>query len=91
MQEGDLVIADDPESGSGVLSRIYGIILEMTGRDSVLIQLSDGTVIKRQRNSVAVYVQPPSNWKDLFTQQEKLFQSPKLAQFSTTLKKRSSP
>ena len=91
MQEGDLVIADDPESGSGVLSRFYGIILEMTGRDSVLIQLSDGTVIKRQRNSVAVYVHPPSNWKDLFKQQEVLFQSPKMAQFSTTLKNRSSP
>ena len=91
MQEGDLVIADDPESNSGVLSRFYGIILEITGGNNVLIQLSDGSVIKRQRNSVAVFVHPPSNWKDLFKQQEVPFQSPKQAMFSPTLKNRSSP
>ncbi|MBT8345957.1 MAG: hypothetical protein KJO28_06600 [Desulfofustis sp.] len=91
MREGDLVIADDPESGSGVLSRIYGIILEITGGDSVLIQLSDGSVIRRKRNSVAVYIQPPSNWQDLFKQQEVPFESPKQALFTTTLKNRSSP
>jgi hypothetical protein len=91
MREGDLVIADDPEGGSGGLTRFYGIILEMTGGDSVLIQLSDGSVIRRQRNSVAVYVQPPSNWQDLFQRQEVLFENPKQALFSTTLKKRPSP
>lgn len=91
MQEGDLVIADDPESGSRALSRFYGIILEMTGRDGVLIQLSDGSVIKRRVNSVAVFVHPPSNWKDLFKQQEVPFQSPKQAMFSSTVKNRSSP
>ena len=91
MREGDLVIADDPEGGSGVLTRFYGIILEMTGGDSVLIKLSDGSVIRRQRNSVAVYVQPPSNWQDLFNRQEVLFENPKQALFSTTLKKRTPP
>lgn len=91
MQEGDLVIADDPGSGSGVLCRIYGIILEMAGGDGVLIQLSDGSVIKRQVNSVAVFVHPPSNWKDLFKQQEVPYQSPKQAIFSSPMKNRSSP
>jgi hypothetical protein len=91
MREGDLVIADDPESGSGVLCRFYGIILKLTGRDSVLIQLSDGSEIKRQISSVAVYVHPPSNWKDLFKQREIPFQSPKQAMFSSTLKNRSTP
>ena len=91
MHEGDLVIADDPESETGVLSRFYGIIIEITKRDAVLIQLSDGSVIRRQRNSVAVYVQPPPNWKDLFKRREVPFQNPTQGLFSSTQRDRNSP
>lgn len=77
MQKGDLVIADHPERQSSDLSRSYGIVLEITNRGRVVIELADGSVIKRQRNSVAVYVHPPSNWKELFRKQEVLFQRPR--------------
>ena len=91
MQEGDLVIADDPESETGALSRFYGIIVEITKRDAVLIQLSDGSVIRRQRNSVAVYVQPPPNWQDLFKRREVPFQNPTQGLFSAAQRERTSP
>ena len=79
MQKGDLVIADHPERQSSDLSRSYGIVLEITNRGRVTIELADGSVIKRQRNSVAVYVHPPSNWQELFRKQEVLFQRPRLS------------
>lgn len=73
MRKGDLVIADDPQSESSVMTRIYGIVLEISHRGTVLIELADGSVIKRQRNSIAVYVHPPENWQELFERQETLF------------------
>lgn len=87
MRKGDLVIADNPESGSSVLTRIYGIVLEISNGGRVTIELADGTVIKRQHNSIAVYVHPPSNWKELFERQEALFihpRQPLLSQNSKT-------
>ena len=91
MRKGDLVIADDPESESSVLTRFYGIVLDVSKKGSVSIELADGSVIKRQRNSVAVYIQPPSNWQDLFKRQEVLFFSPKQSLISFNSKKRPSP
>lgn len=73
MRKGDLVIADDPESESSVLSRFYGIVRDVSNKGSVSIELADGSVIKRQRNSIAVYIHPPSNWQDLFERQEVIF------------------
>lgn len=73
MIKGDIVIADNPESRSNSLTRIYGIVIEVTKKGSVLIELADGSIIKRQGNSVAVFVQPPSNWQELYEQQEVAF------------------
>lgn len=86
MQKGDLVIADDPESESRALTRFYGIILDITKRGSVSIELADGSVITRQRNSIAIYVHPPSNWKELFKRQEVLFQQPRQSLFTRNKK-----
>ncbi len=58
MRKGNFVIADHPERKSRVLTRSYGIVLEIINRGGVIIELADGAVIKRQRNSVAVYVHP---------------------------------
>lgn len=76
MQKGDLVIVDDPGSESAALTRFCGIVFDATGRGKVSIELADGSVITRGRNSIAVYVQPPSNWQELFERQEVLFHRP---------------
>ncbi|MGI9535566.1 MAG: hypothetical protein ACR2PB_00745 [Desulfocapsaceae bacterium] len=73
MRKGDLVIADHPESESSILTRFYGIVLEISQSGSVVIELADGSVIERRSNSIAVYVHPPSNWQELFNRQEVLF------------------
>ena len=73
MHKGDLVIADHPESESSILTRFYGIVLEIGQTGRVIIELADGSVIERQTNSIAVYVHPPSNWQELFKRQEVLF------------------
>ncbi len=51
MRKGDVVIADNPESSSSRLTRSFGTVLEITQAGSVLIELADGSVIKRQGNS----------------------------------------
>ena len=73
MRKGDLVIADHPESESSILTRFYGIVLDISQAGRVIIELADGSVIERQTNSIAVYVHPPSNWQELFKRQEVLF------------------
>ena len=73
MRKGDLVIADHPESESSILTRFYGIVVEISQTGSVVIELADGSMIERKRNSIAVYVHPPSNWRELFERQEVLF------------------
>ncbi len=32
--------------------------------------MADGSLIKRHFNSIAVYTQPPSNWQDLYKEQQ---------------------
>lgn len=70
MHKGDIVITDNPEGRSSKLSRFYGIVLEITETGRVVIELADGSVIKRGCNSVAVYIKTPSNWQELYQQQE---------------------
>jgi len=82
MQKGDLVIADNPERSSSILTRFYGIVREITATGNVKIELADGSVIKRQCNSVAVYIHPPSNWQELFERQEALFSHPRSPMFT---------
>jgi|GEM_PF-4495267 len=69
MVKGDIVIADHPDSKSNKLVRSYGVVQEITKAGNVLIEMADGSMIKRQFNSIAVYIQPPSNWQDLYHQQ----------------------
>ena len=73
MRKGYLVIADHPESESSILTRFYGIVLDISQAGRVIIELADGSVIERQTNSIAVYVHPPSNWQELFKRQEVRF------------------
>ncbi|NNK93411.1 MAG: hypothetical protein HKP41_03575 [Desulfobacterales bacterium] len=76
MHKGDIVIADHPDSRSNRFIRSYGIVQEVTKAGNVIIKLADGSLIKQQYNSIAVYIQPPSNWQDLY-QQQVVFSPPK--------------
>ena len=69
MQKGDIVIADNPDSSSRNLNRSYGIVHEVNKAGIVIIEMADGSMIKRPFNSIAVYIQPPSNWQELLKQQ----------------------
>lgn len=86
MRKGDIVIADYPKRRSCKVSRFYGVVVDLVEDGNVIIELSDGSVIKRQSNSIAVYVQPPENWQHLFTQrnivlsQKKTFSAMRAAQ-----------
>ncbi len=90
MQKGDIVMADHPDSRSRAFVRSYGIVQEITQAGSVIIKMADGSSIKRQFNSVAVYTHPPSNWDELYEQQEVVFSQPKRQMMarSSTLQKR---
>ena len=68
MRKGDIVIADCPKRHSCQVSRFYGVVVDVVEGGNVIIELSDGSVMKRQSNSIAVYVQPPANWQHLFDQ-----------------------
>jgi hypothetical protein len=69
MQKGDIVMADHPDSRSRNYIRIYGIVQEITKAGGVIIAMADGSLIKPPFNSIAVYIQPPSNWQELLNQQ----------------------
>jgi len=69
MHKGDIVIAENPDSKSSMLIRSYGIVHEVTKAGSVIITMADGSMIKRQLSSVAVYTQPPPNWEKLYRKQ----------------------
>jgi hypothetical protein len=90
MHIGDMIIADHPESESSILTRIYGIVLEITKTGSVVIELADGSVVRRRSNSVAVFVQPPLNWQELYKQQEVIFSRPRQAMFGRSSKSKPS-
>jgi hypothetical protein len=69
MEKGDMVMADHPDSRSKNFVRSYGIVQEITQTGRVIIKMADGSLISRRYNSIAVYVQPPPNWQELFEQQ----------------------
>jgi hypothetical protein len=69
MQIGDMVMTDHPDSRSRNFIRFFGIVQEFKKVGDVIIELADGSLIKRKFQSIAVYIQPPSNWRDLFEQQ----------------------
>jgi hypothetical protein len=73
MQKGDMVMADHPDSRSRELIRSYGVVQEITKTGSVIIAMADGSLINRNFNSIAVYIQPPSNWLELYQQQKVRF------------------
>ena len=70
MQKGDIVIADHPDSRSRKFVRSFGIVQEITKVGEVIIEMADGSLIKRNFQSVAVYIQPPLNLPELLTQQQ---------------------
>ena len=69
MFKGDYVTAVHPDSRPNKLIRSYGIVQEIT-ETGVIIKMADGSQIKRQFNSIAVYIKPPSNWQDLYEEQQ---------------------
>ena len=75
MHKGDSVIANHPDSVSKKLIRSYGIVQKIT-QAGVVIKMADGSLILRPFNTVAVYIQPPANWQDLYEEQQvEFFQS----------------
>ena len=84
MHKGDTVIADHPDSRSKRVIRSYGIVQEITKTGNVIIEMADGSVIKRQFNSIAVYIQPPANWPELYEQQHAVFFRKKNAMISSS-------
>lgn len=69
MQKGDNVMADHPDSRGREPVRFYGVVQEITKAGGVIIEMADGSVINRHENAIAVYIQPPANWPELFEQQ----------------------
>lgn len=76
MKKGDFVIAEHPDTKSSKLKRSYGIVQDVTKAGIVIIKMADGSLIKRKFNSIATFVQPPSNWEELYRQQV-IFSKPK--------------
>lgn len=77
MKRGDSVMTDHPDSRSREFVRSYGIVHKITKAGGIIIKMADGSMIKREFNSVAVYTHPPSNWAELFKQQTIVFHQPK--------------
>ena len=69
MHKGDIVIAEHPDSRANQAVRSYGIVQEVLNAGSVIIKMADGSTIERQISSIAVFVQPPSNWQELYQKQ----------------------
>ena len=88
MHKGDKVIVDHPERHTKALIRTYGVVLDIPEAGKVLIELADGSVIKRFDSSVAVYIQSPMNWQELFDKQRITFSQP-IKSFMTSSSKAS--
>ena len=69
MEKGDMIMADHPDSRSKMFIRSFGIVQEITKAGDVIIEMADGSLIKRKFHSIAVYIQHPSNWQELLKQQ----------------------
>lgn len=73
MKKGDPVLTDHPERKSRKFVRTYGIVHEITTGKDIIIELADGSLIRRSPNSVAVYIRQPSNWQELYEKQQVVF------------------
>lgn len=73
MKIGDMIMTDHPDSRSRGLIRSFGIVKEIPKVGDVIIEMADGSLIKRKFQSIAVYIQPPSNWPELLTQKQVMF------------------
>ncbi|SHO44205.1 hypothetical protein [Desulfopila aestuarii] len=73
MNKGDTVIAEHPDSRTKKRVRSYGIVQDITKRGNVIIEMADGSLIKRKFHTIAVFIQPPSNWQELYEQQHVSF------------------
>ncbi len=69
MQKGDSVMTDHPDSRGREPVRFYGVVQEITKAGGVIIKMADGSLIDRHVNAIAVYIQPPPNWQELYEQQ----------------------
>jgi len=69
MKKGDSVMADHPDSRGRESVRFYGVVKEITKAGGVIIKTADGSLIDRHVNAIAVYIQPPPNWQELYEQQ----------------------
>jgi len=77
IHKGDVVITDHSDSRSNRLIRCYGIVQKITDNGRVIIEMADGSMIKREYEAIAVFVKPPANWKELYRQQQIEFPQPK--------------
>lgn len=82
MHKGDMVIADHPDRESRELTRTYGKVKKVLKGGNVTIEMADGSVITRNVNSIAVYIQPPPNWPVLFNKQVVPCKSKKRSMFN---------
>jgi len=76
MKKGDMVMANHPDNSSRELVRSFGIVQDITKVGDVIIEMADGSLIKRKYQSIAVYIQPPANWQELLAQQQIVFSQP---------------
>ena len=77
MQIGDPVLTDHPERRSRQFIRSFGIVRRIARNKDIIVELADGSVMRRSPNSVAVFVHPPANWKELFARQHIVFSQPR--------------
>lgn len=77
MQIGDPVLTDHPERRSRRFIRSFGIIRRIARNKDIIVELADGSVMRRSPNSVAVFIQPPANWRELFARQHIVFSHPR--------------
>lgn len=68
-----MIMTDHSDSRSKELIRSFGIVQEITKLGDVIIEMADGSVIKRKFQSIAVFIQPPPNWRELLAQQQVVF------------------
>ena len=76
MQIGDPVLTDHPERRSRQFIRSFGIVRRIARNKDIIVELADGSVMRRSPNSVAVFVQPPANWRELFDRKHVVFSHP---------------
>ena len=70
-----MIMADHHDSRSRKLIWSYGIVQKITKVGDVIIEMADGSLIKRKFHSIAVYIQPSSNWQELLKRH--VFSQPK--------------